>query len=81
MEKKIKKIRYFKASHCCNPFPQVAAYGNDHFIVTKISKNQQVEIDVKKIDLQEKINEVARMLSGKKITEEAINAAKRLLEN
>ena len=61
--------------------PQVAAYGNDHFIVTKISKNQQVEIDVKKIDLHEKINEVARMLSGKNITEEAINAAKRLLEN
>ena len=61
--------------------PQVAAYGNDHFIVTKVSKNQQVKIDVKKIDLQEKINEVARMLSGKNITEEAVNAAKRLLEN
>ncbi len=61
--------------------PQVAAYGNDHFIVTKASVNKVVKIDVKKIDLQEKISEVARMLSGKNITEEAISAAKRLLEN
>ena len=47
----------------------------------KLARIKQVKIDVKKIDLHEKINEVARMLSDKNITEEAVNAAKRLLEN
>ena len=34
-----------------------------------------------KINFEEKIKEVARMLSGKMITEEAIEAAKKLIEN
>ena len=46
--------------------PQVAAFGNDHFIVEKINSYNEVKISVKKINSEEKINEVARMLSGKK---------------
>ncbi len=61
--------------------PQVAAYGNDHFVVKKINKGQDTKINVMKINFEEKIKEVARMLSGKMITEEAIEAAKKLIEN
>tara|TARA_B100000035_G_scaffold195461_1_gene166860 strand:- start:3546 stop:5198 length:1653 start_codon:yes stop_codon:yes gene_type:complete len=61
--------------------PQVAAYGKEHFVVKKISKDQDTKINVMKINAEEKIKEVARMLSGKVITEEAIEAAKKLIEN
>ena len=61
--------------------PQVAAYGNNHFVVKKVNNNQDTKINVIKINLDEKIKEVARMLSGKVITEEAIKAAKKLIEN
>ena len=55
--------------------PQVAAYGNNHFVVKKVNNNQDTKINVIKINLDEKIKEVARMLSGKVITQEAIKAA------
>ena len=42
---------------------------------------QDTKINVIKINLDEKIKEVARMLSGKVITQEAIKAAKKLIEN
>ena len=61
--------------------PQVAAYGNNHFVVKKINNDQDTKINIIKINLEEKIREVARMLSGKVITEEAIKAAKKLIEN
>ncbi len=61
--------------------PQVAAYGSNHFVVKKVNKDQGTKINVTKINLDEKIKEVARMLSGKVITEEAIKAAKKLIEN
>ena len=61
--------------------PQVAAYGNNHFVVKKVNHNKDTKINVIKINLDEKIKEVARMLSGKVITQEAIKAAKKLIEN
>ena len=61
--------------------PQVAAYGKEHFVVKKINKDQDTKINVMKINHEEKIKEVARMLSGKVITEEAMKAAKKLIEN
>ena len=39
------------------------------------------KININKINFDEKINEVARMLSGKHITKEAISAAKKLIDN
>ena len=59
--------------------PQVAAFGNDHFVVKKKIVNNQSAIELKKLDEKEKLNEIARMLSGKEITEEAINAARKLI--
>ena len=61
--------------------PQVAAHGNNHFVVKKDNKDQDTKINVIKINHDQKIKEVARMLSGKVITEEAIKAAKKLIEN
>ncbi len=61
--------------------PQVAAFGKDHFTVQKISTDNDTKININKINFDEKINEVARMLSGKHITKEAISAAKKLIDN
>ena len=57
----------------------MAAFGNDHFVVKKKIVNNQSAIELKKLDEKEKLNEIARMLSGKEITEEAINAARKLI--
>ena len=43
-------------------------------LLTKIGNNKS-KIELKKLNSEEKLNEIARMLSGKEITDEAVDAA------
>ena len=61
--------------------PQVAARSNNHFKVNKSTDNSFTSTSINDLDLKERIEEVARMLSGEKITDAARNAAKSLLLN
>ena len=61
--------------------PQVAAFGNDHFVVDKKIVNNKSKIELKKLNSEEKLNEIARMLSGKEITDEAVDAARQLINH
>jgi DNA repair protein RecN (Recombination protein N) len=57
--------------------PQLSAIANQHFIV---EKNNNIST-VKLLNKTQRINEIARMISGKKITDEALKFAKKLLQN
>jgi DNA repair protein RecN (Recombination protein N) len=59
--------------------PQIAAKGNIQYKVFKIETNQGVNTYVTKLSTSERIDEIARMLSGKDVTKEAIENAKALL--
>jgi len=56
--------------------PQVAARGNTHFRISR--KGDQTKIE--QLTEDERVEEIARMLSGAAVTEEARAAAKRLLK-
>ena len=60
--------------------PQVAAFGNHHFKVMKYEKDNTVTTQVIPLDTDEKINEIAQMLSGKNVSTAAIAQAKQLLK-
>ena len=59
--------------------PQVAAVGRDHWNVAKSMNGQAMVTAVNRLTGQERREEVARMLSGSEITEEARAAADQLL--
>jgi DNA repair protein RecN (Recombination protein N) len=59
--------------------PQVAALGQHHWRVEKSVTNGQTLSTVKPLGAEERIDEVARMISGDTITVEARAAAKALL--
>tara|TARA_B000000437_G_scaffold192209_1_gene151097 strand:+ start:244 stop:1905 length:1662 start_codon:yes stop_codon:yes gene_type:complete len=59
--------------------PQVAAKGQNHFLIEKINNNNKLTTTCNSIPPSERINEIARMLSGETITEEAKAAAMKLL--
>lgn len=59
--------------------PQVAGKGNVHFKVFKQDNENDTTTHIVQLSNDERINEIARMLSGSKITEEAINNARTLL--
>jgi DNA repair protein RecN (Recombination protein N) len=59
--------------------PQVAATADAHFQVTKEDYDTQVLTNVVQLSLKRRYEEIARMLSGEVITDEARAAAKSLL--
>lgn len=60
--------------------PQVAACGNYHKQVMKIQSPKGIEVAVKPLKNEERINEIAKMLSAKEVTTSAIEQAKHLLQ-
>ncbi|MDY2587660.1 DNA repair protein RecN [Winogradskyella aquimaris] len=69
------KMQVFTITH----LPQIAAKGNSHFKVFKSDKNNSTHTDLKRLDEEERIVEIAQMLGGVNITESAVAHAKQLL--
>ena len=60
--------------------PQVAAHGDHQWKVEKLRSEEDLPItQIKELNLQDRLTEIARMLAGKEISEEALAAAKKLL--
>lgn len=59
--------------------PQIAAKGNQHYKVFKEEIDGVVQTNLKLLSKQERIIEIAEMLSGKDISESAMNHSKELL--
>jgi DNA repair protein RecN (Recombination protein N) len=59
--------------------PQVASRGSDHFVVYKEDTSDATYTRIRKLQPDERITEVARMLSGEELTEEALSNARVLL--
>ncbi len=58
--------------------PQVAAKGENHFFVYKDVVDDKTYTNVKVLTHEERVNEVAKMMSGHKVGDAAINAAREL---
>ncbi|PCI40679.1 MAG: DNA repair protein RecN [Rhodospirillaceae bacterium] len=59
--------------------PQVAARGQTHWHISKAETNGTVRTSMRILDIEERANEIARMLSGEKLTDQARAAAASLL--
>lgn len=69
------KMQVFAITH----LPQIASKGNQHYKVFKITQNNDTISEIKLLTDNERVVEIAEMLSGKDISESAINHAKALL--
>ena len=61
--------------------PQIAAYGKYHYHVYKTDEQDTTISKIELLSPEQRINEIAYMLSGKNITDAAVKNAKELLEN
>ncbi len=59
--------------------PQIAAKADTHYLVYKEASNNSVASNIKILSNTERLNEIAKMLSGENITEAAIENAKVLM--
>jgi DNA repair protein RecN (Recombination protein N) len=60
--------------------PQVASQGKEHFLVYKEDEENATVTRIKRLNKEERIIEIAKLLSGEKLTEAAISNAKELLK-
>lgn len=59
--------------------PQVASQGNEHFLVYKEQETHANVTHIRKLTKEERITEIAKLLSGEKLTAAAISNARELL--
>ncbi|MDR0449347.1 MAG: DNA repair protein RecN [Rickettsiales bacterium] len=59
---------------------QVAGFGHHHYLISKSSDKKSTRTDVREISGEERVNEVARILSGEKITSESTKNARQLIK-
>ncbi len=71
------KLQIFVVTHQA----QIAAKADLHFRINKIQDSNKIKTVIKKLSAEEKIHEIARMISGEEITGEALAAAKILQQN
>jgi len=64
---------------CVTHLPQVAAFGHQHLQVLKTKTKSNTSTTLQKLDQHFRIEEVARMLGGKKITQKTRNHAEEML--
>jgi DNA repair ATPase RecN len=76
---KLKKLSSIAQVIVITHQPQVAGKADQHIIVNKLQLDETTTITVKSLNLQERQTELARMISGKTITDASLKAAKELL--
>lgn len=81
MGKKMEKIAKSAQVLAITHLPQVAAMSDHHFYIYKKSLDNKTYTIVKPLNDEEKINEVARLLSGNDVSDSFIIAAKELISS
>lgn len=78
-----KKLKKVAASHqvlCVTHLPQIAALADSHYVVQKEVAKGRTFTEVKKLNDKERVEEVARMLGGVKITEKTKRHAEEMVK-
>lgn len=79
--RKLKSIAKGQQVICITHLPQVAAFADSHHLIDKVQTAKGVSTEVIELKKDDQIKEIARMLSGEKITKASIDQAKELLRS
>ena len=77
---RLKRLSRVAQVLCVTHLPQVAAFGDHHYQVQKVSKGERTITIVSNLDEKKRIEELARMISGSEVTETALRHARELRE-
>jgi len=77
---KLKKIATGKQVFCITHLPQIAGKAGSHFIVFKTVKDKRTHSSIRRLSEQERVEEIARMSSGEKITKTTLKHAREMIQ-
>jgi DNA repair protein RecN (Recombination protein N) len=78
--KKLKRVAKKRQVFCITHLPQIASMAGSHYGVTKSVKKERTSTEVRLLNKQERVEEIARMLGGKTITEATVKHAEEMIE-
>ncbi|MEE0946592.1 MAG: DNA repair protein RecN [Acutalibacteraceae bacterium] len=76
------QLRSVSKSHqviCVTHLAQIACSAKNHLLITKETKNNRTYTEVKTLDYDSRVMEIARIMGGSQITDSLINSAKEML--
>ena len=59
--------------------PQIASLADHHYSIEKVTQNERVISLIKNLPASERITEIAKLLSGEKVTEASLKSARELI--
>jgi len=78
--KKLKRVAAKRQVFCITHLPQIACMAGSHYGVSKSVKKDRTSTEVRLLDEKERVDEIARMLGGKTITEATLKHAEEMIE-
>ena len=79
--KALKSLAKFCQVISITHLPQIAGLADHHFIVEKITNEGRVVSSIKEINENERVKEVAKLMSGENITEASLEGARELINS
>ncbi len=78
--KQLKFVSNNRQVICVTHLAQIAAYADEHLLIEKETQNGRTFTNVQSLCYEQKITEIARIMSGTAITENLYNSAKELID-
>ncbi len=77
--KKLRRVAAKRQVFCITHLPQIASMATSHYGVSKSVKKERTSTDVRLLEKKERVDEIARMLGGKTITEATLTHAEEMI--
>lgn len=78
--KKLKQLSRSKQVLCVTHLPQIASFADHHYLIEKREAGGRTMTSVRVLDNEERAHELARMISGAKLTEASIKHAEQMIK-
>jgi DNA repair protein RecN (Recombination protein N) len=78
---KLKTLAGAQQVICITHLPQIAAFADQHFLIEKGERGGRTHTGVRQMKREERVEEIARMLSGAKLTETSLRHAEQMLSS
>ncbi|MGA7159873.1 MAG: DNA repair protein RecN [Bacteroidota bacterium] len=75
----LKKLAALHQIIAITHLPQIAGLADLHFAVEKIEDGKRTTTRLRKLDVEERVREVAKLMSGEKVTEAGLKSARELM--
>ena len=78
--KKLKQLSRTKQVLCITHLPQIASFADQHYLIEKREAGGRTKTSVRPLDAEERTREIARMMSGAKLTDTSLKHAEQMLK-